>query len=166
MSDISKGLVPLLPRLRRFAWSLTRDWPGADDLLKTSCTRALSRADQWQKGTQLDAWMYRLMRNIWIDETRKRTVRVGQGVENTAHSDTLLTSGDSETTAYANQVLTQIALLPEGFSSVLLLVAIEGHSYAETAEILDIPIGTVMSRLSSARQKLKAALADQKGARK
>jgi RNA polymerase sigma-70 factor (ECF subfamily) len=55
--------------------------------------------------------------------------------------------------------------LPEGFSSVLLLVAVEGHSYAETAEILDIPIGTVMSRLSSARQKLKAALADQKAAR-
>lgn len=106
------------------------------------------------------------MRNIWIDETRKRTVRVGQGVENGAHSDTLLTSGDSETTAYANQVLAKIALLPEGFSSVLLLVAVEGHSYAETAEILDIPIGTVMSRLSSARQKLKAALADQKGARK
>ena len=118
MSDISKGLVPLLPRLRRFAWSLTRDWPDADDLLQTSCTRALSRADQWQKGTRLDAWMYRLMRNIWVDETRKRTVRVGQGVENTAHSDTLLTSGDSETTAYANQVLAKIALLPEGFSSV------------------------------------------------
>ena len=166
MSDISKGLVPLLPRLRRFAWSLTRDWPGADDLLKTSCTRVLSRADQWQKGTRLDAWMYRLMRNIWIDETRKRTVRIGQGVEDAADSDTLLTSGDSETTAYTNQVLAQIALLPEGFSSVLLLVAVEGHSYAETAEILDIPIGTVMSRLSSARQKLKAALADQKGARK
>ena len=166
MSDISKGLVPLLPRLRRFAWSLTRDWPGADDLLQTSCTRALSRADQRQKGTRLDAWMYRLMRNIWIDETRKRTVRIGQGVEDAADSDTLLTSGDSETTAYTNQVLAQIALLPEGFSSVLLLVAVEGHSYAETAKILDIPIGTVMSRLASARQKLKAALADQKGARK
>jgi RNA polymerase sigma-70 factor (ECF subfamily) len=92
-------------------------------------------------------------------------VRVGQGVEDAAESSVLLTSGDSETTAYANQVLAQIALLPEGFSSVLLLVAVEGHSYAETAEILDIPIGTVMSRLSSARQKLKAALADQKGAR-
>ena len=164
MSDISKGLVPLLPRLRRFAWSLTRDLPDADDLLQTSCTRALSRADQWQKGTRLDAWMYRLMRNIWIDETRKRTVRVGQGVENAADSDTLLTIGDSETIAYATQVLAQIALLPEGFSSVLLLIAVEGHSYAETAEILDIPIGTVMSRLSSARQKLKVALADTKGA--
>jgi RNA polymerase sigma-70 factor (ECF subfamily) len=165
VTELSKGLVPLLPRLRRFAWSLTRDWPDADDLVQTSCTRALTRAEQWQNGTRLDAWMYRLMRNIWIDETRKRTVRVGQGVEDAAESSALLTSGDSETTAYANQVLAQIALLPEGFSSVLLLVAVEGHSYAETAEILDIPIGTVMSRLSSAHQKLKAALADQKGAR-
>lgn len=106
------------------------------------------------------------MRNVWIDETRSRTVRVGQGIEDAAMSSELQTTGDSETTAYANQVLAQIALLPEGFSSVLLLVAVEGHSYAETAKILDIPIGTVMSRLSAARQKLKAALADQKGERR
>lgn len=166
MSVLPDGLVPLLPRLRRFAWSLTRDWPDADDLVQTSCARALTRADQWQKGTRLDAWMYRLMRNVWIDETRKRTVRVGQGNEDAADSTELQTQGDSETTAYANQVLMQIGLLPEGFSSVLLLVAVEGHSYSETAEILDIPIGTVMSRLSSARQKLKAALAETEGARR
>ena len=165
MNELSKGIVPLLPRLRRFAWSLTRDWPDADDLVQTSCTRALMREDQWQKGTRLDAWMYRLMRNVWIDETRKRTVRVGQGIEDAAMSSELQTQGDSETTAYASEVLAQIALLPEGFSSVLLLVAVEGHTYAETAEILDIPVGTVMSRLSTARQKLKTALADQKGAR-
>lgn len=166
MSTLPDGLVPLLPRLRRFAWSLTRDWPDADDLVQTSCTRALSKSDQWQQGTRLDAWMYRLMRNVWIDETRKRSVRIGQGQEDAAESGELRTSGDSETTAYANQVLNQIALLPEGFSSVLLLIAVEGHSYAETADILEIPIGTVMSRLSSARVKLRAALADQKGASK
>lgn len=148
MNALADGLVPLMPRLRRFAWSLTRDWPDADDLVQTSYTRALTRADQWQSGTKLDAWMYRLMRNVWIDETRKRKTRVGQGQEDAATSDALRTSGDSETTAYANQVLAQIALLPEGFSTVLLLVAVEGHSYSETAEIMDIPIGTVMSRLS------------------
>ena len=98
------------------------------------------------------------MRNIWIDETRKRSVRIGQGQEDAAESGELQTSSDSETSAYAGQVLQQIALLPEGLSTVLLLVAIEGHSCAETANI-----GTVMSRLSSARVKLRTALADQKG---
>ena len=165
MNALPEGLVPLLPRLRRFAWSLTRDWPDADDLVQTSCVRALSRAEQWQSGTRLDAWMYRLMRNVWIDETRKRSVRVGQGQEDAAESGELQTGGDSETTAYATQVLAQIASLPEGFSTVLLLVAVEGHSYAEPAEIMDIPIGTVMSRLSAARQKLRYALEEQKGAR-
>ena len=166
MSALNDGLIPLLPRLRRFAWSLTRDWPDADDLVQTSCTRALDKATQWDTATKLDAWMFRLMRNVWIDEIRKRKVRIGQGVEDAADSTELHTSGDSETQAYANQVLAQIAALPEGFGSVLLLVAVEGHSYAETAEIMDIPIGTVMSRLSSARQKLRNALADQKEARR
>ncbi len=106
------------------------------------------------------------MRNVWVDETRKRKVRIGQGVEDATDSAELLTGADSETKAYANQVLTQIAALPEGFGTVLLLVAVEGHSYAETAEIMDIPIGTVMSRLSSARQKLRSALADQKEVRR
>ena len=110
--------------------------------------------------------MYRLMRNIWIDETRKRSVRIGQGQEDAAESGELQTSSDSETSAYAGQVLQQIALLPEGLSTVLLLVAIEGHSCAETANILERSIGTVMSRLSSARVKLRTALADQKGSRR
>ncbi|MGH1575709.1 RNA polymerase sigma factor [Planktotalea sp.] len=166
MNALKTGLVPLLPRLRRFAWSLTRDWPDADDLVQTSCTRALDKATQWDSSTKLDAWMFRLMRNVWVDETRKRKVRIGQGVEDATDSAELLTGADSETKAYANQVLTQIAALPEGFGTVLLLVAVEGHSYAETAEIMDIPIGTVMSRLSSARQKLRSALADQKEVRR
>ncbi len=166
MSALKTGLIPLLPRLRRFAWSLTRDWPDADDLVQTSCTRALDKATQWDPSTKLDAWMFRLMRNVWIDETRKRKVRIGQGVEDAAQSSELQSGADSETKAYANQVLAQIAALPEGFGTVLLLVAVEGHSYAETAEIMDIPIGTVMSRLSSARQKLRTALADQKEVRR
>jgi RNA polymerase sigma-70 factor (ECF subfamily) len=166
VSALTEGLVPLLPRLRRFAWSLTRDWPDADDLVQTSCTRALDRETQWNTATRLDAWMFRLMRNVWIDETRKRKVRMGEGTEDASESSELRASGDTETQTYANQVLAQIAALPEGFGTVLLLVAVEGHSYAETAEIMDIPIGTVMSRLSSARQKLRSALEQEKGARR
>lgn len=156
----------MLPRLRRFAWSLTRDWPDADDLVQTSCAKALDRAAQFQEGTRLDAWMYRLMRTTWIDETRKRTVRMGEGVQDAETSPELVTPQKAEERTYANQVLAQIRELPEGFGTVLLLVAVEGHSYAETAEIMDIPIGTVMSRLSAARQKLRAALAETEGGRR
>lgn len=162
MSAFQKGLVKLMPRLRRFAWSLTRDWPDADDLLQTSLTRAMERTTQWQSGAPLDAWMYRLMRNTWIDETRKRSVRIGQGQQDAANTD-LHSPDNTETQTYANQVLSHIAALPEGFGSVLLLVAVEGHSYQETADILDIPVGTVMSRLSAARQKLRKSLAEQNG---
>jgi RNA polymerase sigma-70 factor (ECF subfamily) len=111
VTSLSDGLVPLLPRLRPFAWSLTRNWPDADDLVQTSCTRALSKADQWQGGTRLDAWMYRLMRNIWIDETRKRSIRIGQGQKDAAESGKLQISSDSEKTADAGQILQQVALL-------------------------------------------------------
>lgn len=163
MGAFKQGLVTLMPRLRRFAWSLTRDWPDADDLLQTSLTRAIERSNQWQSTTPLDAWMYRLMRNTWIDETRKRSVRIGQGEEDAATSPDLHSPQNTEIQTYANQVLSHIAALPEGFGSVLLLVAVEGHSYQETADILDIPVGTVMSRLSAARQKLRASLAEQEG---
>lgn len=158
MGALANGLVNLFPRLRRFAWTLTRNWPDAEDLTQTSCTRALERSAQWQSSTPLDAWMYRLMRNVWIDETRKRSVRTGQGQEDAATSPELVSANDTETQAYAKQVLSHIAHLPEGFGSVLLLVAVEGHSYQETADILGIPVGTVMSRLSGARKKLRQSL--------
>lgn len=160
MGTLEVGLVKLLPRLRRYAWSLTRDWPDADDLVQSSLARALDKSKQWQDGTPLDAWMYRLIRNVWIDETRKRSVRVGQGQQDAQSSPELTSAQDTEQQTYASQVLDHIAQLPDGFGTVLLLVAVEGHSYQETAEILDIPVGTVMSRLSGARKKLRQSLAE------
>lgn len=160
MGALEDGLVRLFPRLRRFAWTLTRDWPDADDLTQSSVTRALERSSHWQSGTPLDAWMYRLMRNVWIDETRKRAVRKGRGQEDAMTSPQLVAAQDTEDQTYAAQVLSHIGRLPEGFGSVLLLVAVEGHSYQETADILGIPVGTVMSRLSAARRKLRQSLND------
>jgi RNA polymerase sigma-70 factor, ECF subfamily len=158
-----KDLVHYLPRLRRFALTLTRNADDADDLVQTACERAILKRDQWQEGSRLDSWLYTMMRNLWISEIRKRKVRMGEGQIDAEESGQLVeTVGPSDQT-YGNQLMAIVKSLPEGLSSVLLLVSIEGHTYQEAADILDIPIGTVMSRMSKARQVMKARLADASG---
>jgi RNA polymerase sigma-70 factor, ECF subfamily len=152
-----RDLIHLLPRLRRFARTLTRDSADADDLVQAACERAIARQAQWQAGTRLDAWVYTLMRNLWISELRKRKVRKGRGTQDAETSDLPAFLASAEDKTFASQIGRMIEALPEGLSSVLLLVGVEERSYAEAAEILDVPIGTVMSRLSRAR----AALRDQ-----
>lgn len=152
-------LVACLPRLHRFGLTLTRNRSDADDLVQTVCEKAIQNADSWQVGTRLDSWLFTMMRNTWISELRKRSVRVGAGQEDAGESDALNTPVTPEDEAYGKQLLGLIHGLPEGLSSVLLLVSVEGYSYQDAADILDIPIGTVMSRMSNARKRLRAALA-------
>jgi RNA polymerase sigma-70 factor (ECF subfamily) len=156
-------LVALLPRLRRFALTLTRNPADGDDLLQATCERAMLRMAQWQESTRLDSWLYTMMRNLWTSETRKRRVRLGQGQVDAAVADELLTPVGPADHVYGNELITMMMALPEGLSAALLLVSIEGHSYKEAAEILDIPIGTVMSRMSKARQLVKERLAQTGG---
>ncbi len=139
-----KDLVGLLPRLRRFALSLTRSRDDGDDLVQAACERAILRAGQWQAGTRLDSWLFTMMRNIWVSEMRSTPIGAADHI-------------------YGNQLIAMVMSLPEGLSACLLLVSVEGHSYQEAADILDIPIGTVMSRMSRARQVMKELLADAKG---
>ncbi len=152
-------LVQLLPRLRRFALTLTRNHDDGDDLVQTACERAIARRTQWQPGTRLDSWLYTIMRNLWGSEMRSRRVRFGAGQIDAAEADELATPVAAPDHLYGNQLTAMILALPEGLSTTLLLVAIEGHSYQDAAQILDIPIGTVMSRMSRARQMLKHELA-------
>ncbi|MEO0914575.1 MAG: RNA polymerase sigma factor [Pseudomonadota bacterium] len=104
------------------------------------------------------SWLYTILRNTWISEIRKRKVRTGTGEVDAMDAPELRTDVDGQEETYGNQIIAMIMSLPEGLASVLLLVSVEGHSYKETAEILDIPIGTVMSRMSTARQRLRAKL--------
>lgn len=153
-------LVRLLPQLRRFALSLTRNQADGDDLVQHTCERAILRQDQFRPGERLDAWLYTMMRNLWVSEIRKRKVRMGAGQEDASESHALYSNAGGFSATAENQVLALIMALPEGLASVLVLVSVEGHSYREAAEILDIPIGTVMSRMSTARQRLKASLGE------
>lgn len=155
VDDVQSRIVKLLPRLRRFAFALTGDKDRADDLVQDACERALSRLDQWQPGTKLDSWMYRITQNIWVDQHRARRVRREQGtldeIENLAGSD-----GRSITESRLTLAAVQdgIARLPAEQQVLVAMVCVEGISYKEAASILDIPIGTVMSRLARARRAL------------
>jgi len=157
-STMKSDLIAMLPRLRRFARSLTRSATEADDLVQEACLRALSRSDQWDPSQPLDRWVFRIARNLWISEIRKRGVRMGQGQVPAEETSELVTPETGEHRVAATQLQAQIMALPEDLSAVLLAVSVEGYSYAEAAELFDVPIGTVMSRVHRARKALAATL--------
>lgn len=158
LDDIRAQLGTLLPRLRRFARVITRNLDDADDLVQMAVEKALARADQWRPGSRLDSWMFGIMRNAWIDEIRAR------GRRNRVHApeEAGLEVGDrsAEDRDIALSVQTALERLPEEQRLAVALVLVEGLSYKEAAHTLDIPIGTLTSRLARGREALQAMLAD------
>lgn len=159
-TDFRSQLVELMPRLRRFAQGLTGSAADADDLVQSTLERALEKLEQWQPGTRLDSWLYRIAQNLWIDQlrsVRSRGVAVDvEALDSVVGSDGRITSEQQLTMRDTRRAM---AALPEEQRAVLMLVAIDEMSYAEAAQALDIPIGTVMSRLSRARRSLAERLA-------
>lgn len=153
--DVKVQMIALLPRLRRFAYGLTGHRDDADDLVQAACERALTRLDQWQPGTRLDSWMYRIVQTTFIDGTRKRRVR-GNQVDLDMAQDVAGSDGPAamEARLTLDSVRTAIGRLPDDQRSALLLVTVEGQSYREAADTLGIPQGTLMSRLARARLRL------------
>lgn len=152
--EVRAGLEPCLGRLWRYALVLSRAKDLAEDLVQTTCLRAIERADQFSPGTRLDRWLFAILRSIWLNELRSRRIREGGGF--VAAEDALISDGthEIETNILAAEVLTAINRLPEAQRETVLLVYAEGYSYAEAAAALGIPIGTVMSRLAAARASL------------
>ena len=157
--DLPQQLVALLPRLRRFAYSLTGSTDEGDDIVQSACERALNRVHQWQPGTRLDSWMFRIIQTTWIDRLRAKRVR---GEDHDQDVLETLVGDDgrrlTESRLMLSRVRQAIARLPEDQRAVLVLVAVDGLSYREAADILDIPLGTVMSRLARARRRLHELL--------
>jgi RNA polymerase sigma-70 factor (ECF subfamily) len=157
-------MVAILPKLRRFAWALAGSRDAGDDLVQAACERALSRLDQFQPGTRLDSWMYRIVQTIWLDRGRRQRTRGAEiDPDLVALSDGGLGARQAEDRLTLARVREAVAKLPEEQRAVLALVAIEGLSYREAAETLDIPVGTVMSRLARARAKLSPLAAGMAG---
>ncbi len=163
LRQVREEMVALLPRLRRFARGLAGVPDQADDLVQAACERALTRIDQWQPGTRLDSWMFRIVQTIWLDERRAVKVRTGEGrIDAEMAEDELAFDGGRGLEAHMTYeaVRAAMATLPEDQRAVLVLVCVEGQSYKEAAAALDIPIGTVMSRLARARAGLVKRLGE------
>lgn len=156
--ELQSALAALLPRLRRFARSLTHHREDADDLVQVAVERALRALDQYEPGTRLDSWMFRIMKNAWIDEQRAR----GRRAEVLAPEEAGEQVGVSETGRHIARLSVQAAMtrLPEEQRLVVSLVLVEGLPYKEAAAVLEVPIGTVTSRLARAKDTLQQLLGD------
>jgi RNA polymerase sigma-70 factor (ECF subfamily) len=157
--DLRARLGELLPRLRRFARVITRNVQDADDLVQVAAEKALARAAQWRPDSRLDSWMFGIMKNAWIDEIRARRRRGRVHAPEEAGADV----GDASAEARDIALSVQAAMerLPEEQRLAVALVLVEGQSYRDAAELLDIPIGTLMSRLARGRAALAALLGEE-----
>ncbi len=153
-------LTTLLPRLRRFGHALTGNTDDADDVVQAALEKALKRERQFQPGTRLDSWMFRIMQTTWIDMTRSQRVRSSRAGTMEEASFAVGEDGRSSFIARIQLSETRRAMqaMPDEYSAALALVAIEGFTYKEAAEMLDVPIGTIMSRVSRGRQAIIAAV--------
>lgn len=157
MSTMQQEITELLPSLRRFAYSLTGSMADADDLLQNTVERILAR--NMPSDVDLTKWAFRICRNVWIDECRARKVR-RDATENPELSEGQVTDGEHQTTKEIewSRVDSAMSRLPEDQRQIISLVAIQGMPYKMVAEILEVPKGTVMSRLARARAALSEAL--------
>ena len=154
-------LSALLPRLRRFAHGLSRNPADADDLTQLTVERALRSRAQWQPGTNLDRWLYKIMRNLWIDTVRAR----GRKERFEAPPEEADTLGHDprpaiEASVDLKRVMAAMERLPDEQREVVALILIEGFGYREAAELLGLPIGTVSSRLVRGRTALLAMIGE------
>lgn len=152
--EFRQRLIDMLPTLRRYCYALTADRHNADDLLQASVEKALQRWQQFQLGTEFERWMYRLCRNHWIDTMRTNKPTEEFQEESMAQDATANPESLTISQTLLDQLQGRISKLSEGLRMALYLVAVEGRSYQEAAEILDVPIGTIMSRIARARQQL------------
>jgi RNA polymerase sigma-70 factor (ECF subfamily) len=155
---IATDITALLPRLRRFARALTFNREDADDLVQVAVERALGRSEQWEPGTRLDSWLFRIVKNAWIDEVRSRARRT----ELFAPEEAGEHIGDNFADAHQQRLAIEkaVSMLSDEHRLVVGLVLIDGLAYKEAAEVLEIPIGTLTSRLARAREALQELLSD------
>ena len=154
-SPFEDQLAALLPRLRRFAHALSRDAADADDLTQATVERALRSKAQWEAGTRLDSWCYRIMRNLWIDTARARSRKTARE----APEEEGLNVGEDprpgiEAAVDLHRVMAAMTQLPDEQREVVALILVEGFGYREVSEMLGLPIGTVSSRLVRGRTAL------------
>lgn len=154
MKDMLVQVEPLIPALRRYARALVRERAAADDLVQDCLERAVSRWHQRRDGS-VRAWLFTILHNLAITQFRQATARGRHMPIDEASEQELVSAAAQDQRLIYHDVLSKLAKLPEEQRAVLLLVAVEDLSYADAAGVLNVPVGTVMSRLSRAREKLQ-----------
>ena len=163
--DLQTEIIAILPWLRRFCMAIARGKDAGDDLCQATIERALTRADQFEQGSRLDSWMYRIAQNIMIDRARRKKTR-GHEIE---IDDALALVGDDgvqivEGRSDLAHARAAMAALPDDQRTLMAIVVLDGKSYREAADILGIPMGTVMSRIARARRSIDAFVNGAEGA--
>jgi len=154
-ADFREALIALLPRLRRSARVRTGNPDEADDLVQATCERAWRSRDQWQPGTQFENWVFTIMHNLRLDQLRAASAR---GIDAGDEPLEQIAGESFQRRVEAQDLLAKVGAvlmgMPEAMREVLSLVTVEGLSYQQAAEVLGVPVGTVMSRLARARIEL------------
>ncbi len=153
MSEPREQLLACIPRLRRYARALVGDRAGADDLVQDTMERGWARLASWQGGSDMRAWLFSIMHNVRIDQVRRPPIPTESLNEETSMPSA---PGSPSSGLELRDMETALRQLPDEQREILLLVALEEMSYGDVAHALQIPLGTVMSRLSRAREKLRA----------
>jgi RNA polymerase sigma-70 factor, ECF subfamily len=159
--ELSEELPALLPRLWRFALRLAGDRHDAEDLVQRACVRALERRHQLQPGPATLSWLFSIVHSVWLNEVRARQIRSRGCIQwSDELADTVADPAADNPESYAlhQQIIAAVEALPDAQRAVMLLVAVEGLSYREAAGVLEVPIGTVMSRLARARLTIGKSL--------
>jgi len=154
VADTHRDIEAEIPRLRRYARALTRDAVGADDLVQDTLTRALGKMHLWQEGSDLRAWLFTILHNQYVNHIR-RAVREGAAVALNETEPMLSRAPQQARRLELRDLERAMAQLAEEQRSVILLVGLEGMRYEEVAVILDVPVGTIRSRLSRGREALR-----------
>lgn len=151
----------LIPRLRRYALALTGNRDAADDLTQDTLERAWRKRALWQPGTDLRAWLFSVMHNVWVNGVRAARATLPLDTDGAAAATATTPATAAEGGIVLAELQRALLQLPDEQRAVLLLVGLEQLSYAEAAAVLDVPIGTVMSRLARAREHLRQLLAQE-----
>jgi RNA polymerase sigma factor (sigma-70 family) len=154
MQDMIVLVEPLIPALRRYARSLLRDRFAADDLVQDCLEHAVRSWHQRRTDGDARSWMFTILHNLAINRLRRTAQRGADLALEEAGEEAMVSAPAQEIALRHRDLIRALGSLPEDQRSILLLVCVEALSYAETAKVLDVPIGTVMSRLSRARRKL------------
>jgi RNA polymerase sigma-70 factor, ECF subfamily len=162
LDDFGAQVLPVIPRLRRYARALTSDTLQADDLVQDTLERALTKQHLWRQGSDLRAWMFTIMHNVFVNQVRARPADATVELDSEAYD--IASRASPVDMLEIGDIDAAIRRLPPEQREVLLLVAVEQFSYVETAQALSIPVGTVMSRLYRARERVRALLSGEAAA--